>query len=135
LPPSCRRYVHLYQQKLDALQPKASPADTSSSNTDSTATGQPNGAAATTPETPEGSPAAEPDAALQLELQRLEHHLGVDDILLCRSLAELALERVSSSTGEQGGSLLKIVQFSCLTGGQAALTSLSVCVAAARPRM
>jgi hypothetical protein len=42
----------------------------------------------------------ESSAALQLELQRLEQHLCVEDILLCRSLAELALERRSSSSGE-----------------------------------
>lgn len=46
------------------------------------------------------SSTGETSAALQLELQRLEQHLCVEDILLCRSLAELALERRSSSSGE-----------------------------------
>lgn len=102
----CRQYVHLYQQKLDALQPQATPApaataaeipadSTSTEKADSkTAAGPVPGTAA------DGSLFAEANAARQAELHRLEQQLCVEDILLCRSLAELALERRSSSSGE-----------------------------------
>jgi hypothetical protein len=111
--------VHLYQQKLDALQPTvSSTTDSSTSADDSTAAAATGDAAAEAPvdiKAAAGAPATAPDgaavsgkessAAVLSELQRLEQQLSVEDILLCRSLAELALERQNSSrTGE------------CLTG-------------------
>jgi hypothetical protein len=96
---ACRRYVHVYQQRLDALQPKAAAA--ADSATDSTADSKAEGstAAAVGAATAADGSSSESSAALQLELQRLEHHLCVEDILLCRSLAELALERRSGASG------------------------------------
>jgi shikimate kinase len=47
--------------------------------------------------------AAAAAAAVLSELSHLEAELEVDDILLCRSLAELALDRrIASSTGAVG---------------------------------
>lgn len=99
----CRRYVHIYQQKLDALQPKAAPpADIPASDTSASDWLDGGAAAATQPQVGDAdSSLSEGSTALQLELQRLEQHLCVEDILLCRSLAELALERRSSSSGKE----------------------------------
>jgi hypothetical protein len=103
---ACRRYVHVYQQRLDALQPKAESAVDSA--TDSTADSKADGstAAAVGAASAADGSFSESSAALQLELQRLEHHLCVEDILLCRSLAELALERRSGSSRTYAGQLV-----------------------------
>jgi hypothetical protein len=146
--PCCRRYVHLYQLKLDSLQASAATAaaaaTTSSSSTTAAAaaaaaagvadptalsTAAPAGEAnssssalesessaitsassdgdlpsptANSSSTPAGSSSSSAAAAAAAlsELSHLEAELDVDDILLCRSLAELALDRrIASSTG------------------------------------
>jgi hypothetical protein len=130
---SCRRYVHLYQQKLDSLQavatgissttssssiPQAVPlrqASSSSSSimdTDSTLSrtassdvaslcAVSSSAAGTGPAGPAGpagaAGAGKAEAAaatlVATELLELEQELDVDEILLCRALAEVAVER------------------------------------------
>jgi hypothetical protein len=126
-----RRYVHLYQQKLDSLQPAPPPAAAApAASTPSTPAAAPAGDApapaaaagaagkasdeagdgdadTVAPPADTGHAAAagaavakESAAAVLSELQRLEQQLSVEDILLCRSLAELALERLHrTSTG------------------------------------
>lgn len=99
----------MYQQKLDALQPKLSPAADVNPSADTAGLDKAAEGGAVTPATSSAAtPVAAADAsaaegaaaaALQQELQRLEQQLCVEDILLCRSLAELALERRSSSSG------------------------------------
>jgi len=116
--PAFRRYVHIYQQKLDALQPKANAAEASAESStaergDSSSTALPAVAAAAAAAAADGS-LAEGSAALQMELQRLEQELCVEDILLCRSLAELALERRSSSSG---GAVYVCRWRGCTSGG------------------
>ena len=107
--------MHVYQQKLDALQPKAAAAD---AGPDAGLADSGIGAA---PAAPADSSLGEASAALQLELARLEQQLCVEDILLCRSLAELALERRSSSSGERlggcGGVLLCLCNYTLLDAG------------------
>lgn len=78
--------MHLYQQKLDSLQETA-PAATIAAT-------QSSGAAASC----EDSEAAAAAADVVAELSRLEQELEAEDILLCRSLAELALDRRSTAS-------------------------------------
>lgn len=85
----------MYQQHLDALQPQVSTADASTSNAGvDLADGK-----AVTAQAVVDSSSSEVSTGLQMELQRLEQQLSLEDILLCRSLAELALEKRSSTTG------------------------------------